>query len=111
MSSRLLPRHTQVATYKVFAHTGVGSRLTSIGSRRVAGWVAGWDWRMSLAYDAKRIAGSRCSTFLQKVCARNRRTGREHIGVTIGVSCYTCYPDAQANGPQNFRVHRPDGAA
>ncbi len=103
MSSRLLPGRTQVATPDNFTHGEAGSNLALKGSRRVAGWVAGWTWRIFLTYAVEKIRGSRCSTFHKKLRIRNRREGKERIGITIGISCYTCYPKVQIN--------RPDGAA
>jgi hypothetical protein len=111
VSSRLLPNHAQRATPRPFIHAEMGSNLTRKGSRQVASWVARWVQSISLTYELKSRMGSRCSTFAKKLRAKNRREEKKYIGVTIGISCYTCYPDAQINGSQNFRVHRTDGAA
>jgi hypothetical protein len=99
VSSRLLPRGAQVATPEAFAHAGGCSNLAPAGSRWVAGWVAGWVEVISLIYGVERLIGSRCSTFFNKLCAKKKRKGKERIRVTIGVSCYTCYPGMQANPP------------
>jgi hypothetical protein len=100
VSSRLLPHHAQVATHKPLAYTCLGSNLMSVGSRQVAGWVAGWIWKISLTYGSKRLTGSRCSIFINKLRVEKKRRYKERIGITIGISCYTCYLGARAE-PSN----------
>ena len=100
MISRLLPRRSQVATLRTFSHTGGGSNLTLVSSRTVAGWVASWVENISLTYRVEEVIGSRCSTFFNNLRIKVGRGGKERIGVTIGISCYTCYPGMQP-GPPN----------
>ena len=88
MSSRLLPHNAQVATPEAFVHALLGSRLISEGSMQVAAW----EQNIPFNYGVRRLTGSRCSTFFKKLYARKKRRGKERIRVTIGVSCYTCYP-------------------
>ena len=104
VSSRLLPRGAQVATLEAFTHEGAGSNLAPAGSSWVAGWVAGCIERISLTYGAKKLTGSRCSTFFNKLCVKKKREGKERIGVTIGVSCYTCYPGTPSTNRGMWRL-------
>jgi hypothetical protein len=90
-SSRLLPHSAQVATPKTF-YIVSGSNLASVGSRWVAAWVATRVEDIFLIYGIELLMGSRCSTFFNKLCTNKKRQGKKRIRVTIGVSCYTCYP-------------------
>jgi hypothetical protein len=99
VSSRLLPFHAQVATYIGVGEGFVGSNLVSVGSRQVAGWVAGWIWKISLIYGHKRLTGSKGSTFINKLRVEKIGEREKRIGVTVGISCYTCYPGMQADSP------------
>lgn len=71
-----------------------------VGSMLVAGWVAGWVENISLTYRVEEAMGSRCSTFINKLRVKKERRVKERIRVTIGISCYTCYPGMQP-GPPN----------
>jgi hypothetical protein len=71
--------------------------LSPMGSRPVAGWVAGWVAGFTLTYGFEGLSGSRCSSFLNKLRAKRKKRGRGRIGVTIGISCYTCYPGMQVD--------------
>ncbi len=61
------------------------------GSRWVAGWVAGCHKENWLIHAALAGLGSRGSNSLNKLRIREDRV-RERIGLTIGTTCYTCYP-------------------
>ena len=74
--------------------------MALVGSRLVAGWVAGWVENISLTYRVREVMGSRCSTFFKNLRIKESGEGKERIGITIGISCYTCYPGMQA-GPPN----------
>ncbi len=75
MSSRLLPRHTQVATLEVSTHALRCSNLEAVGSRWVAGWVAAWYLLIRLIYALFDVGGSRCSSFIQSSTLEERRGG------------------------------------
>jgi hypothetical protein len=68
--------------------------LGGVGSRWVAGWVAALHAITRHIHAALPGLGSRCSTFFNKLCIRERRT-RERVELTIGTTCYTCYPAAE----------------
>ena len=107
MSSKLLPGHAQVATSKAFTHARGYSNLVLAGSRRVAGWVAGWVGKIPFTSGFEVLAGSRCSTFFNNLRVEGKREDKERIRVTIGRSCYTCYPGPNApdsNGPDESQV-------
>ena len=72
MSSRLLPRCTQVATLACGPKLGEGSNLPSPSSKWVAGWVAGWADAFWPTYEVFSIEGSKGSNFLIKLRMRER---------------------------------------
>lgn len=76
VSSKLLPCSAQVATSEAFAHDGAGSNLAPVGSRGVAGWVAGWVEDIPLTNGVEKLTGSRCSNFFNKLCTKKNRAAK-----------------------------------
>jgi hypothetical protein len=138
VSSRLLPERAQVATHRISIHAELGSKMIHKGIRWVAGWVAGCEQGTTLTYGQNRLTGSKCSTFVNKLRVNSIEDPKRRIGVTMAISCYTCYPGVQVGWleppgrdptvqrhgdkvgffrgdwrkawPRDFKVHRPDGA-
>jgi hypothetical protein len=96
VSSKLLLRSTQLATSESSIPASGCSKLLPSGSRWVAGWVAGGLSSISLTYAAKSFVGSRGSRFLKNF--RMREEKKRRIGITIEISCYTCYPSEYSLG-------------
>jgi hypothetical protein len=44
---------------------------------------------------------SNCSSFIKKLYAREEIEAKKRIGVTIEISCYTCYTCIQVLAPIN----------
>ena len=65
--------------------------MAAAGSRRVAGWVAGYRGEIRPTHAVLAGTGSRCSTFFNELRIHERKV-RRRIGLTIGTTCYTCYP-------------------
>lgn len=51
--------------------------METVGSRWVAGWVAGCYLQISLIYALYRVSGSRCSSFIQSSALEEKREQRE----------------------------------
>ena len=89
MSRNLLPHYAQPATLPRALNASTGSTLDRSSSRWVAGWVATCSNALSLIYAVLFAVGSKGSNFFKNLRTRGR--GKERIGLTIGISCYTCY--------------------
>jgi hypothetical protein len=95
VSSSLLPERARVATHRVSIHAELGSKMLPGGISWVAGSVATWGQSIFLTYRRNTLMGSRCSIFVNKLRTKSGKALKKRIGVTIAISCYTCYPGVQ----------------
>ncbi len=98
MISNLLPHSLQVATSYTNSGMCKGSNSPSPGSKKVAGWVAGWVRSLRLTYAVYPTKGSKGSNFVKNLRICEEKAGKIHEGKerriepTIRTTCYTCYP-------------------